>query len=220
MQPKAQPEDSSKSEKPRYCATAPGVAIFALGNMVELALEAANTLEKPGISTAVINARWIKPLDTATLEFFARGCEVVCTMEDHVLPNGFGCSVMEHLSEQHITTPVVRVGWPDQFIEHGTIAILRKKHGISAEAAVEKILSVLPASPTNHQGPFRRVGFPASAELTAFHSFSSPMSKDANTQRMEKIVSLCKRQGLHFPILRNLRRPRTAFGTTVRWASN
>jgi 1-deoxy-D-xylulose-5-phosphate synthase len=46
---------------------------------------------------------------------------------------------MEHLSDARITTPVVRVGWPDQFIEHGTIPVLRKKHGITAEAAVEKI---------------------------------------------------------------------------------
>lgn len=120
------------------------VAIFALGNMCELALEAAATLDQKGISAAVINARWIKPLDTATTEFFARGCEVVCTMEDHVLANGFGCAVMEHLAEQNITTPVVRVGWPDQFIEHGSVPILRAKHGITAAAAVEKILSVLP----------------------------------------------------------------------------
>ena len=98
-----------------------------------------------GISTAVINARWIKPLDTAMIEFFARGCEVVCTMEDHVLHNGFGCAVIEHLSEQKITTPVVRVGWPDQFVEHGSVPVLRAKHGITPAAAVEKILSVLPA---------------------------------------------------------------------------
>ncbi|MEI6073029.1 MAG: 1-deoxy-D-xylulose-5-phosphate synthase [Verrucomicrobiae bacterium] len=118
--------------------------IFALGNMCELALEAASTLEQQGISTAVINARWIKPLDAATIEFFARGSEVVCTMEDHVLANGFGCAVMEHLAEQSIVTPVVRVGWPDQFIEHGSVPVLRAKHGITAAAAAGKILSALP----------------------------------------------------------------------------
>jgi len=123
--------------------------IFALGNMVEVALEAAEQLEKQGVSTAVVNARWIKPLDTATLEFFARGCEVVCTMEDHVLHNGFGCAVIEHLSDQRITTPVVRIGWPDQFVEHGSVAVLREKHGLTAEAAVEKILSVAKPSRRN-----------------------------------------------------------------------
>jgi 1-deoxy-D-xylulose-5-phosphate synthase len=82
-------------------------------------------------------------MDTGTLEFFARGCEVVCTIEDHVLHNGFGCAVMEHLHTQMIHTPVVRIGWPDQFIEHGTIPILRKKHGITADALVEKVVPLL-----------------------------------------------------------------------------
>jgi 1-deoxy-D-xylulose-5-phosphate synthase len=119
------------------------VAILGLGNMCAIAEKAAAQLEAQGVSTAVINPRWIKPLDTATIEFFARGADVICTMEDHVLHNGFGCAVMEHLAEQHITTPVVRVGWPDQFIEHGSVDILRKKHGLTAGAAVDKILPLL-----------------------------------------------------------------------------
>ncbi len=142
--PKKQPQllEIGKSEVLLHGSRA---AIIALGNMCELALEAAATLEQAGISTAVINARWIKPLDTSMIEFFARGCEVVCTIEDHVLHNGFGCAVMEHLAEQQIKTPVVRVGWPDQFIEHGTVPVLRAKHGITATAVVEKILSLLPS---------------------------------------------------------------------------
>nr|MBA2241690.1 1-deoxy-D-xylulose-5-phosphate synthase [Chthoniobacterales bacterium] len=76
-------------------------------------------------------------------EFFARGTQVICTIEDHVLHNGFGCAVMEHLQSEMITTPVVRIGWPDQFIEHGTIPILRQKHGITANALVEKVLPLL-----------------------------------------------------------------------------
>ena len=123
------------------------VAIFGLGNMFELAEEAAKKLEEKGISVALINPRWIKPLDTGTLEFFARSVEVVCTIEDHVLHNGFGCAVMEHLSSQGIRTPIVRIGWPDEFIEHGSVPILRQKHGITAEALVEKTLSLLRQKP-------------------------------------------------------------------------
>lgn len=129
------------------------VAIFGLGPMLQQAIQAAATLEEMGISTAVINPRWIKPLDTEMIERFARSVSVICTMEDHVLPNGFGCAVMEHLSESQITTPVVRVGWPDQFIEHGAQAILQKKHGLTAAAAVEKILpfvkQLIPAGALN-----------------------------------------------------------------------
>jgi len=123
------------------------VAIFGLGNMFELAEEAAKKLEEKGISVALINPRWIKPLDTGTLEFFARSVEVVCTIEDHVLHNGFGCAVMEHLYSQGIRTPVVRIGWPDEFIEHGSVPILRQKHGITADALVEKTLSLLRQRP-------------------------------------------------------------------------
>src|SRR5712672_3144834 len=119
------------------------VAIFGLGNMFEVAEEAARKLEEKGISVALINPRWIKPMDTGTLEFFARSVDVVCTIEDHVLYNGFGCAVMEHLHSQMINTPVVRIGWPDQFIEHGAVPILRKKHGITADALVEKVFPLL-----------------------------------------------------------------------------
>ncbi len=119
------------------------VALFGLGNMCEMALKTAELLEKHGISTAVINARWIKPLDITTLEFFARGCDVICTFEDHVLHNGFGSAIIEHLSDAHIPTPVVRIGWPDQFIEHGTVPILRQKYGLTAETAFAHIIENL-----------------------------------------------------------------------------
>ena len=122
------------------------VAFIGLGGMCQMAEQAAAQLEAQGISAAVINPRWIKPLDTGTLEFFARSVDVICTLEDHVLHNGFGCAIIEHLNDAGIKTPVVRVGWPDQFIEHGAVEILRKKHGLTAEAAVEKVLAALAAN--------------------------------------------------------------------------
>jgi 1-deoxy-D-xylulose-5-phosphate synthase len=140
--PKAEPKllEIGKAEVVKHGRE---VAIFGLGNMFEVAEEAAKKLEEKGISVALINPRWIKPLDTGTLEFFARSVEVVATIEDHVLHNGFGCAVMEHLYSQGIHTPMVRIGWPDEFIEHGSVPILRKKHGITADALVEKVLPLL-----------------------------------------------------------------------------
>jgi 1-deoxy-D-xylulose-5-phosphate synthase len=123
------------------------VALFGLGNMFALAEETARLLRDEGVSVALINPRWIKPMDVGTLEFFARSVDAICTFEDHVLHNGFGCAVMEHLSEARIPTPVVRIGWPDQFVEHGTIPILRQKHGVTAAAAVEKIKQFLKVAP-------------------------------------------------------------------------
>jgi 1-deoxy-D-xylulose-5-phosphate synthase len=54
---------------------------------------------------------------------------------------------MEHLYSQGIRTPIVRIGWPDEFIEHGSVPILRQKHGITADALVEKALSLLRQKP-------------------------------------------------------------------------
>src|ERR1700720_4103057 len=138
VKPKSQPKllEIGKAEVVQHGRH---VALVGLGNMFALAQETANLLEAEGFSVALINPRWIKPLDVGTLEFFARSVDVICTFEDHVLHNGFGCAVMERLSEARITTPLVRIGWPDQFVEHGTIPVLRKKHGITADAAVEKI---------------------------------------------------------------------------------
>ena len=149
--PKEQPQllEIGQSEVLRHGRR---VLLLGLGNMVEMAEETADLLEAEGIDAAVINARWIKPLDTQTLEFFARAADVVCTFEDHVLQNGYGCAVMEALTEARISTPVVRIGWPDQFIEHGTIPILREKHHVSAKAAVRKILSEISIESAQGQG--------------------------------------------------------------------
>ena len=146
--PKAQPKllEIGKAEVVQHGRE---VALLGLGNMFALAQETAKLLEADGVSVALINPRWIKPLDTGTLEFFARSVDVICTFEDHVLHNGFGCAVMEYLSEARIHTPVVRIGWPDQFVEHGSIPILRKKHGVTAEAAVEKIRPLLRTARTS-----------------------------------------------------------------------
>jgi len=146
--PKAQPKllEIGKAEVVQHGRE---VALLGLGNMFALAQETAKLLEADGASVALINPRWIKPLDAGTLEFFARSVDIICTFEDHVLHNGFGCAVMEYLSEARIHTPVVRIGWPDQFVEHGSIPILRKKHGVTAEAAVEKIRPLLRTTRTS-----------------------------------------------------------------------
>jgi 1-deoxy-D-xylulose-5-phosphate synthase len=144
--PKPQPKllEIGKAEVVRHGTQGPPrVALFGLGNMCAVAEEAADLLEAEGISATVINPRWIKPLDTGTLEFFARSVEVVCTLEDHVLANGFGGAVLEHLGDARLATPVVRLGWPDQFIEHGNIAKLREQYGLTAAALVARVRPLL-----------------------------------------------------------------------------
>jgi 1-deoxy-D-xylulose-5-phosphate synthase len=115
------------------------VAIFALGALVPMGEEIARKLEGEGVSAAVINARFTKPIDTAMLEFFAGTAEVILTLEDHVLRGGFGSAVLEELNTLGLNTPVVRIGWPDNFIEHGKLDALRTKYGITSDAAIEKL---------------------------------------------------------------------------------
>jgi 1-deoxy-D-xylulose-5-phosphate synthase len=121
------------------------VCLIPLGTMMELALETKEKLEASGYSVSLINPRWIKPLDARTITKLAADSEVVCTFEDHVLYNGFGLSIIELLHDEVIHTPVERIGWPDEFVEHGKPDILRAKHGMTSEAAIDKILPHLEA---------------------------------------------------------------------------
>jgi 1-deoxy-D-xylulose-5-phosphate synthase len=114
------------------------IAIFALGNMVAEGQRLASMLDRQGFSVALINARFAKPIDRACVAEYARRCGLLITMEDHVLAGGFGSAVLETLSDLELSVPVVRVGWPDEFIEHGKVDALRQKYGITAEAALEK----------------------------------------------------------------------------------
>jgi len=119
------------------------IAIFALGAMVAEAEKLATLLAAEGQSVAVINARFAKPVDSACIANFGRRCGLLITMEDHVLAAGFGSAVLECLNAQEIDVNVVRVGWPDEFIEHGKVENLRSKYGLTAEAALERVRPML-----------------------------------------------------------------------------
>src|SRR5580692_4641198 len=123
------------------------VAIFGLGALLPMAQQLAVELRQQGFSAAVINPRFVKPLDRDVLAEYARRTGVIVTFEDHVLMGGFGSAVLEALSEMQIEASVVRIGWPDRFIEHGKVDQLRAKHGISVEAALEKLAPYLQQKP-------------------------------------------------------------------------
>lgn len=139
-----------KAEVTRNFAQTGGkkVALFGLGQMHSIARKTADLLAEDGFDVAVINPRWTKPIDAGTHEFFGRAADLVITLEDHVLMGGYGSTVLEHFAEARITTPVARIGWPDQFIEHASsVDYLRKKHGLTAEhtAALAKTRLAAPA---------------------------------------------------------------------------
>ncbi|MCH2024797.1 MAG: 1-deoxy-D-xylulose-5-phosphate synthase, partial [Verrucomicrobiales bacterium] len=92
-----------------------------------------------------------KPMDGSAIMAMASKVKVICTFEDHVLHNGFGAAVIELLHESEINTPVVRIGWPDEFVEHGNIPALREKHGLSHEDAISLINEKLGSLPNQSQ---------------------------------------------------------------------
>jgi 1-deoxy-D-xylulose-5-phosphate synthase len=106
-------------------------------------MELSDKLDQLGYSAAVINPRFVKPLDRETLALYAKHVTAFVTFEDHVLMGGFGSAVLEALSEMGFSTPVIRIGWPDRFIEHGKVEQLRARYGISVEAALEKLAPFL-----------------------------------------------------------------------------
>ena len=120
-----------------------GVAIFGLGPMISLAKELSDRLKAEGFSADVINPRFIKPLDLNMIERYGREVKAFVTFEDHVISGGFGSAVLEALSELGLSVPVVRIGWPDQFIEHGKVDQLRIRYGLTAENAFAKLLPYL-----------------------------------------------------------------------------
>jgi 1-deoxy-D-xylulose-5-phosphate synthase len=129
------------------------VALFGLGNMLKVARHAAEQLTSHGCDVAIVNPRFVKPLDAGLTQFFSRAAELIVTLEDHVLMGGYGSAVLELLNEKRIATPVIQIGWPDQFIEHATnVEDLRKKYGLTADNLVMKVTAELAEiSPANER---------------------------------------------------------------------
>lgn len=119
------------------------VALVALGNMNAVAAQVRQRLLAAGIDCAHINARFIKPLDEDCLARYAAQCKLIVTLEDHTVVGGFGSAVQEFLMQKGNLTPVFNVGWPDVFVEHGTLELLRAKHGLTPETITTSILQKL-----------------------------------------------------------------------------
>lgn len=115
------------------------IVLLALGNMNALAAQVRELLAAQGLRCAHINARFIRPLDEECLLRFAAERKLIVTMEDHVITGGFGSAVMELLNAHGCPTSVLRIGWPDAFIEHGKEQQLRERHGLTPNAVAAAV---------------------------------------------------------------------------------
>ena len=108
--------------------------------MVKTAVEVKDILSRKGIDISVINARFIKPLDTGILHDISLEHDMVVTLEEGIVSGGFGEAVTEWYSSNGYSVSVRNIGLPDKFIEHGSVDILMEKYGLSAEKISEQII--------------------------------------------------------------------------------
>jgi len=114
--------------------------IFAIGSMVATAFAAVQQLEQEGMRVALVNARFAKPLDKETILRFAQRVPRFVLVEENTVCGGFGAAVLELLAHEGIADVQVKhLGVPDEFIEHGSVDILRRLAGLSAEHIVEAV---------------------------------------------------------------------------------
>ncbi|TMK74691.1 MAG: 1-deoxy-D-xylulose-5-phosphate synthase [Actinobacteria bacterium] len=123
------------------------VALLGYGYGVQVALRAAGILGGQGLQVTVADGRFAKPLDEELVRRLGREHELLVTIEENVLPGGFGSAVLEHLEDSFADPAararVMRVGLPDRYVAHGKPALLREEVGFTGEAVAERVLSAL-----------------------------------------------------------------------------
>jgi 1-deoxy-D-xylulose-5-phosphate synthase len=116
------------------------LTILAVGSMVNTALEVGELLSKKGIEAAVINARFIKPLDKEMLENVFQDKKKVVTIEEGVVNGGFGSAILEFMEQENLKDVKIKcLGLPDEFIEHGAREELLRKYHLTPDEVVATI---------------------------------------------------------------------------------
>jgi len=129
------------------------VAILAIGTTVAPALEAADELALSSIEATVVNARFVKPLDSELITSVAGRVKNLVTVEENTLSGGFGSSVTEFLQKSGLGNIQIRsIGIPDEFVEQGSPAILRSHYGLDAKGIARQVLALFPNLGTKVMG--------------------------------------------------------------------
>ena len=120
------------------------IALFAIGLMVDIAEQTADLLGKNGYSVAVVNARFVKPLDEDVIVRLGREVQLLVSLEENTIHGGFGSGVLETLSVRGICVPTLQLGVPDRFIEQGKPDEQLRSAELSMEQIYPRILERLP----------------------------------------------------------------------------
>ncbi len=108
--------------------------------MVQAAMEVHGILKEKGLDISVANMRFLKPFDTGLLEEALKGHSLLVTLEEGVVTGGFGQAVAGWVNERDKSSRTICIGLPDRFLEHGSVSILKKKYGISADRIAGRVL--------------------------------------------------------------------------------
>ena len=117
------------------------IAVIFVGHMAELADRVRSGIREAGYSCSLINARFVKPLDTQLLDRLSRTHRLFVTIEENVVSGGFGEQVMEYASDAKLPVYVRNIGLPDDYVEHGNVEILRREAGLDCGRIVKQALS-------------------------------------------------------------------------------
>lgn len=117
------------------------IALLAVGLMVDYARKASRILTEHGINPEIINMRFIKPLDYEKLDEIANRFDKIVTLEENTLIGGFGSAVIEYFSEKNYKNDILRIGLPDDFVEHGTQQELHHQLGIDPEGIANQVIT-------------------------------------------------------------------------------
>ena len=117
------------------------IAVIFVGHMAELADRVRSGIREAGYSCSLINARFVKPLDTQLLDRLSRTHRLFVTIEENVMSGGFGEQVMEYASDAKLPVYVRNIGLPDDYVEHGNVEILRREAGLDCGRIVKQALS-------------------------------------------------------------------------------
>lgn len=116
------------------------IALLAVGSMVETAEIVRKNLIEAGYSCSLINARFVKPIDTECIQELCKNHSLLVTMEENVSSGGFGQKVRQFVDGISKETEVLEIAIPDEYVEHGNVAILKQELGIDAASITQKIL--------------------------------------------------------------------------------
>ena len=115
------------------------ILLLAVGSMVKVALDVREQLIEQGFACSLINARFVKPIDEEAIRQACKGHQLIVTMEENVASGGFGEKVREYVDRLGVSTQVLGITIPDEYVEHGNVELLKQEIGIDAHSIVEKV---------------------------------------------------------------------------------